>query len=89
MRTTLIITMIITCIVCVSVAGQAQRYWQDLILKPNQQWNVDYGTNPDDVLAFNVHQLLLLTNSQGLMIQELVTRLDLLEPNLPPDPNNN
>ena len=64
------------------------KYWQDKLLKPNQQWNVDYGTNPDDVLAFNVHQLLILTNAQGLALQELNQRLNELEPNTPADPNS-
>jgi hypothetical protein len=77
--------LISTTVIAVAMKNE---YWQDLLLRPDQQWIEKYGYNPDDVLAFNVHQLLLIVNNQGLAIQELERRLGVQDPNAVSDPNN-
>ncbi len=46
------------------------KYWQDVILKPNQGWIASYGYNNESVLAYNVRSLLA---RQQVTMREVAT----------------
>ncbi len=70
------------------LAQSVKKYWQDVILKPNQGWIASYGYNGESVLAYNVRSL--LARQQVTMrevatlkaqVAALMTPVDVNEPN--------
>lgn len=77
---------IVMCLVLIFLIGAAPvlKYWQDLILKPEQAWIERYGYNNESLLAYNVVRIIRLVNAQGMEIQRLKERVVKLEA----DPNS-
>lgn len=69
---------------CIGAAAPVSKYWQDLLLKPEQAWIERYGYNNESVLAYNTARIIKLSNNQGLEIQRLQERIDKLEAELNP-----
>ena len=87
-----IITVVIIAVVaglCIGAAAPVSKYWQDVILKPEQAWIERYGYNNESVLAYNTARIIQLGNAQGMEIQRLKERVASLEASLKPvDPNS-
>lgn len=88
----LLIAAPIAAVMCMGAAAPVSKYWQDLILKPEQAWIERYGYNNESVLAYNVARIIKLGNAQGMEIQRLQERVAKLEADLKPnqvaDPNS-
>lgn len=65
-----------------AAANKVPKYWQDVILKPEQAWIEAYGYNNESILAYNVKSLIRIAQQQEMVITMLKTELDALS-----DPN--
>ena len=73
---------IVLCL-CLGAASQkVSKYWQDIILKPEQAWIEAYGYNNESILAYNVKSLIRIAQQQEKVITALKKELDALS-----DPN--
>ncbi len=79
---------ILLCLCLGAVAKKVPKYWQDIILKPEQAWIEAYGYNNESILAYNVRSLILIAKQQEEVISALKKELDALsEPKEVEDPN--
>ena len=67
---------------CLGAAKKVPKYWQDVILKPEQAWIEAYGYRNESILAYNVRSLILIAKQQEQVITALKKELDALN-----DPN--
>ncbi len=68
-----------------AAAKKVPKYWQDVILKPEQAWIEAYGYNNESILAYNIRSLILIAKQHEEVILALKKELDALtDPN---DPN--
>ena len=81
-----VIVVALAACLCMGAAAPVSKYWQDLILKPEQAWIERYGYNNESVLAYNVARIIKLGNAQGMEIQRLKERVARLEADLKPKP---
>ena len=60
-------------IVAASLAGQpvVKKYWQDVIIKPDQAWRETYGHDNDSLLAHNIAKLIAGLNAQAQALSKL------------------
>jgi hypothetical protein len=75
MKRGIVIGMLLT--LCLGAARS--KYWQDVLLKPNQAWIESYGHNPDSVMAYNVRKLIEAQSAANKEITAL--KLSLSDPN--------
>lgn len=69
--------------ICLGAATKkVPKYWQDVILRPEQAWIEAYGYNNESILAYNVRSLILIAKQQEEVISALKKELDALT-----DPN--
>jgi len=73
---------ILLCLCLGAAAKKAPKYWQDIILKPEQAWIEAYGYNNESILAYNVRSLIMIAKQQEVVISALKKELDALS-----DPN--
>ena len=74
--------------IIVVASDKVPKYWQDIILKPEQAWIEAYGYNNESILAYNVRSLILIAKQQEEVITALKKELDALsEPKEIEDPN--
>ena len=78
-----IIIGILLCLCLGAAAKKVPKYWQDIILKPEQAWIEAYGYNNESILAYNVRSLILIARQQKEVITALKKEMDALS-----DPNN-
>ena len=74
---------ILLCLCLGAAANKVSKYWQDVILKPEQAWIEAYGYNNESILAYNVRSLILIARQQKEVITALKKEMDALS-----DPNN-
>ena len=67
---------------CLGASVPVSKYWQDLLLKPEQAWIERYGYNNESVLAYNTARIIRLSNNQGSEIARLKERVAKLEAEL-------
>lgn len=73
---------ILLCLCLGAAAKKVPKYWQDIILKPEQAWIEAYGYNNESILAYNVRTLILIAKQQEEVITALKKELDnLTDPN--------
>ena len=83
-----IIIFILLCVGFGAASQKVPKYWQDVILKPEQAWIEAYGYNNESILAYNVRSLILIARQQEAVITALKKELDALtEPKEIIDPN--
>lgn len=85
MKKQLIAIALAACL-CMGAAAPVSKYWQDVILKPEQAWIKLYGYNNESVLAYNTARIIQLSNNQGSEIARLKDRVAKLEADLKPKP---
>jgi hypothetical protein len=79
---------IVLCLCLGAAVSKAPKYWQDIILKPEQAWIEAYGYNNESILAYNVKSLIRIAQQQEKVIAALKKELDALtEPKEIEDPN--
>ena len=79
---------ILLCLCLGAAAKKVPKYWQDIILKPEQAWIEAYGYNNESILAYNVRSLILIARQQEEVISALKKELDdLTDPNGPYENN--
>ena len=79
---------ILLCLCLGAAAKKVPKYWQDVILKPEQAWIEAYGYNNESILAYNVKSLIRIAQQQEKVIAALKKELDALsEPKEIEDPN--
>ncbi len=71
---------------CVGAMAPRTKYWQDVILKPNQGWIESYGYRGESVLAYNARSMLVAQQAQGQRIAAL-EKVVFADPNGVTDPN--
>ncbi len=62
--------------VCLGSTSDAPKYWQDVILKPEQAWIEAYGYNNESILAYNVRSLIQIAQQQEKVIAALKKEMD-------------
>ena len=77
MKKTIAVALMIC--LCLGAAAPVSKYWQDVILKPEQAWINLYGYNNESVLAYNTARIIQLSNNQGSEIARLKERVAKLE----------
>lgn len=71
-----------------AASDKAPKYWQDIILKPEQAWIEAYGYNNESILAYNVKSLIRIAQQQERVIAALKKELNALsDPKEVKDPN--
>ncbi len=73
-----IIILIVVCVGFGAAAKKVPKYWQDIILKPEQAWIEAYGYNNESILAYNVRSLIMIAKQQEVVISALKKELDAL-----------
>ncbi len=73
---------VLFCLCLGAATKKVPKYWQDIILKPEQAWIEAYGYDNESILAYNVRSLILIAKQQEEVISALKKELDALS-----DPN--
>ena len=63
MKKGILIGVVLT--LCLGAIAPRAKYWQDVILKPNQGWIESYGYGGESVLGYNVRSLLVVQQAQN------------------------
>lgn len=72
----------------IKASDKVPKYWQDIILKPEQAWIKAYGYNNESILAYNVKSLIRIAQQQEKVIKALKKEMDdLSDPNEVENPN--